>query len=66
LMLPFGVASNWPTRWGTVGFGAYYNVGVLNVVMDPTPGGAGIYDGGRQRYLTLEMTVSYSVKELRR
>lgn len=57
LMLPFGISANLPTNFGAVGFGVSYNVGVLNVLQNPTPGTSGIYDGGRQRSITLEITV---------
>lgn len=57
LMLPFGLSVNLPTNFGAVGFGASYNVGVLNVLQDPGTGTTGIYDGGRQRSITVEITV---------
>ncbi|MDX2248723.1 MAG: hypothetical protein SF052_18195 [Bacteroidia bacterium] len=59
LMLPFGVSVNLPTNYGSVGFGGYYNVGILNVLTDPNPGGGAIYDGGRLRYINLEIVVTY-------
>lgn len=62
LMLPFGMSTNLPTRWGTVGFGGFYNVGVLNVLKDPFPGDGSIYDGGREHYITFEITVAYEVR----
>ncbi|MEM7371152.1 MAG: hypothetical protein AAF587_21230 [Bacteroidota bacterium] len=62
LMLPFGVSTNLPTRWGTVGFGGFYNVGVLNVLQDPFPRDGSIYDGGREHYISIEITVAYEVR----
>ena len=59
LMLPFGVSVNLPTNYGSVGFGGYYNVGIFNVLTDPSPGGGSIYDGGRLQYLNIEITVTY-------
>lgn len=56
LMLPFGISANLPTQWGLVGFGGYYNIGVLNVVNLPNQ--VSIRDGGRHRSITFEMTVS--------
>ncbi|MEM6346404.1 MAG: hypothetical protein AAF927_21120 [Bacteroidota bacterium] len=64
LMLPLGVSGIWPTNFGTVGVGGFYNVGILNVLRNPDPGaGTGsIYDGGRQRYINLEIIVTYGVR----
>ena len=62
LMLPFGVSTNWPTRWGSVGFGGFFNVGVLNVLKDPFPGDGSIYDGGRQHFITFEITTAYEMR----
>lgn len=57
LMLPFGVSANLPTQWGLVGFGGFYNIGVLNVVNLPNQ--VSIRDGGRHRSITFEMTMSF-------
>lgn len=62
LMLPFGVSVNLPTNYGSVGFGSYYNVGIFNIITDPNPGNGAIYDGGRQRYINFEITVTYDVE----
>lgn len=59
LMLPFGVSGIWPTNFGTVGVGMFYNIGILNVLKDPNPGNGSIYDGGRHRYINLELIVTY-------
>ncbi|GAB4418657.1 MAG: hypothetical protein OHK0039_30290 [Bacteroidia bacterium] len=60
LMLPLGVSSYLPTRWGLVGFGAHYHVGILNMTTSPGGGGGGsIYDGGRQRYVSIEISMAY-------
>ena len=59
LMLPFGMSVNLPTNYGSVGFGSYFNVGIFNMLKDPNPGGAGIYDGGRQRYINFEIIVTF-------
>jgi hypothetical protein len=59
LMLPLGLSSNLPTRWGTVGFGGYYQIGILNVVNNPGSGSGTIYNGGRHRYASIEITVTY-------
>lgn len=56
LMLPFGLSANFPTQWGLVGFGGFFNIGVLNVVNLPNQ--ISIRDGGRQRSITFEMTMS--------
>ncbi|MCI4669647.1 MAG: hypothetical protein MRZ79_16045 [Bacteroidia bacterium] len=56
LMLPFGVSANLPTQWGLVGFGGFFNIGVLNVVNLPDQ--FSLRDGGRHRSFTFEMTMS--------
>lgn len=64
LMLPFGLSGVWKTNFGTVGVGGFYNVGILNVLKNPDPGaGTGsLYDGGRHRYINLEIIVTYGVR----
>jgi hypothetical protein len=59
LMLPFGLSGIWPTNFGTVGVGGFYNIGILNVIKDPTPGNGSLFDGGRHRYFNLELIVTY-------
>lgn len=59
IMLPFGLSGIWPTNFGTVGVGAFYNVGLLNVLKDPNPRKGSLYDGGRHRYINLELIVTY-------
>jgi hypothetical protein len=63
LMLPFGGSVNLPTRYGSVGFGSFFNVGLFNVLRDPNPGDGNLYDGGRQRFITFEITVNYQTRE---
>lgn len=60
LMLPFGATTNLPTNFGTVGFGAFFNVGVLNVLRPEQPASN---NGGRQRFINLEITVAYKTKD---
>ncbi|MEM7656430.1 MAG: hypothetical protein AAF399_09910 [Bacteroidota bacterium] len=62
LMLPFGLSVNLPTNYGSVGFGSFFNVGIFNVLRDPNPGDGNIYDGGRERFITFEITVSYETR----
>ena len=62
LHLPFGGGFDWRTRFGTVGVGAFYYIGITNVLKNPNPdGNAGgvIYNGGRMRRLSAEITVSF-------
>ena len=61
LMLPFGAEAVWPTNFGSVGVSASLNVGLLNVRRDPDGGnnGGSIYDGGRQRSISLQITATY-------
>jgi hypothetical protein len=60
LMLPLGVSTQWPTRFGAVGFGGYYQVGLLNVIR--SAGAGSIYNGGRLRYISFEFTASLGVR----
>jgi hypothetical protein len=64
LYLPFGASANWPTRYGSVGFGAYYLVGITNALKNPAPGTSGtvFYDGGRMRAINLEMVVTFNTR----
>jgi hypothetical protein len=70
LMLPFGGSFDFFTGFGTVGVGAYYNVGLLNV-WHRTPNyntansvtGGGIYPGGKWNSLNFEITVTFNSGE---
>ena len=62
LHLPFGAGFDWKTRFGTVGVGAFYYIGLTNVLKNPDPDGTTggiIYNGGRMRQLSAEITVSF-------
>lgn len=59
LMLPFGASFNLPTQYGSVGAGMYYNVGLFNVRANPGTVTGAIYDGGKHRYLNLEIVVTF-------
>ncbi|RMG17077.1 MAG: hypothetical protein D6730_24405 [Bacteroidetes bacterium] len=64
LSLPFGASINLPTGFGTVGAGAYYVVGVTNVLKNPNPqNGQGFYSGGRMRAINLEIVVTYGLRK---
>jgi hypothetical protein len=58
IMLPMGLSVDLPIRWGSVGFGGFFNVGLLNVVGEPA-GNRGNWDGGRLRSVSFEIIVSY-------
>lgn len=59
MSLPFGGTIDLPTKWGTVGFGAFYSVGLLNVMKKPAGyNKQGLYDGSKLRSLTFEITVT--------
>lgn len=64
LSLPLGISGIWPTNFGTVGVGGFYNVGILNVLRNPDPGAGfgSFYDGGRHRYINFEIIVTYGVR----
>ncbi len=53
---PVGVSFDWPTSYGSVGFGVFFNAGLTNIDSDPTPGDKQIYDGSRMRTLSVEIT----------
>ena len=64
LHLPFGASFNLPTGFGTVGAGAYYLVGVTNVLKNPNPQNTqGLYNGGRMRAINIEIVVTYGVRQ---
>lgn len=58
IMLPMGASVDLPVRWGSVGFGGFFNVGLLNVVGEPA-GNRGNWEGGRLRSVSFEIIVSY-------
>ncbi|MDP5169693.1 MAG: hypothetical protein NWR72_05570, partial [Bacteroidia bacterium] len=59
LMLPFGASFNLPTQYGSVGAGAYYNVGIFNVLRSPGGNSGALYNGGRHRYVNFEIVVTF-------
>lgn len=68
-ILPFGVSADFPTGFGTVGFGAYYNLGITNVrhapqwyiaKKDSMPLLNGFYPGGNLNAVNLEITVTFN------
>ena len=61
--LPFGVSGDWYTGFGTIGGGLYYQVGITNVMRKPTGFSGVIYDGGKMRAITAEITVTFHTKE---
>lgn len=60
--LPFGCSVDLPTGYGEVGIGAFYRVGLMNVIKNPNPSSTGVYDGGRSRALTLEISTTFGKK----
>lgn len=63
LSLPFGASFNLPTEFGTVGAGAYYLVGVTNVLKSPdSQNTGGLYNGGRMRAINIEIVVTYGMR----
>lgn len=58
LLLPLGTSVDLPTRWGSVGFGSFFHIGLLNVASKPD-GFVGNWDGGRLRAVSFEIIVSY-------
>ncbi len=65
LHLPFGAAAIFPTNWGSVGVGAYYQVGVSKVLDIDDDNIIIIGDsptGGRWRAVNAEITVTYGLE----
>jgi len=63
LSLPFGASFDLPTNFGTIGAGAYYLVGVSNVLKNPDPQNTtGLYNGGRMRAVNIEIVVTYGLR----
>jgi hypothetical protein len=64
LHLPFGAAAILPTNWGSVGFGAYYQIGVskvLDIDQDSIILLGDSPTGGRWRAVNLEIIVTYGL-----
>lgn len=63
LSLPFGLSFRLPTQFGSVGAGAYYLIGVTNVLqrLDGV-NTQGFYNGGRMRAINLELVVTYGMR----
>lgn len=68
--LPFGLSADFPTGFGTVGFGAYYYIGILNVRHAPDwykknyrPLIDGFYPGGNLNSVNLEITVTFNTNK---
>lgn len=58
--LPFGASYSLPTNFGTVGIGAFYLLGITNVLKDPDPGSTqGLFNGGRMNIVNLEILVTF-------
>lgn len=58
LLLPLGTSIDLPTRWGSVGFGGFFHIGLLNVARRPD-NFIGNWDGGRVRAVSFEIIASY-------
>ena len=58
ILLPIGMSVDLPVRWGSVGFGGFFHVGLLNVVSEPSSN-QGNWEGGRLRAVSFEVIVSY-------
>lgn len=54
-LLPLGASAEFPTQYGSVGFGVYYKVGLTNIVQRPA-GYPGDWNGSRFRAVNFEIT----------
>jgi hypothetical protein len=64
--LPFGVSIEGPTGYGSVGFSAFYNIGLNNVIRNPTPQGLQDWDGSKIRGLSFEFLVLFEAGSQKR
>ncbi|MEM7037607.1 MAG: hypothetical protein AAF570_11560 [Bacteroidota bacterium] len=55
---PIGLSVEGPTGYGSVGFSVFYNIGMNNVIKNPTPG-IGDFDGSKIRALRIELFVLF-------
>lgn len=60
---PFGASMAFKTDWGAVGFGAYYELEITNVVRNDISVPGTFLDGGRQHAISLEITVTYNTRQ---
>ncbi len=65
LSLPFGTSVDFFTNFGTIGVGAYYNIGILNVKRKPQNWdcgdfSCGFYPGGKWNSVSLDITVTFN------
>ena len=60
---PFGASMAFETDWGSVGFGAYYELEITNVVRNTAAFPGSFLDGGRQHAINLEITVTYNTRQ---
>lgn len=61
--LPFGLTVEGPTGYGSVGFSAFYNIGLNNVIKNPNPQSLQDYDGSKIRGLSFEFTILFEAGE---
>lgn len=54
--LPFGATAEFPTGYGSVGFGIFYDVGMTNVIKNPLPNSRG-WNGSKVRSINIELFV---------
>lgn len=64
--LPIGCSGEFPTEWGCVGFGIFYEIGITNVYRNPDPGSGVIHDGSKVRSLNIEITVAVATGDQKR
>jgi hypothetical protein len=62
IILPFGASVDLPTNWGNVGFGAYYELGILNVIKKPDGFPGGFFEGGKIRGINFEITATWKTR----
>jgi hypothetical protein len=56
--LPFGGSLALPTSYGSVGFGAYFELDITNVITNDTAFPGTAFRGGRQHAVNIEITVT--------
>lgn len=58
--LPFGASFDFFTGFGTVGVGAYYQIGLINVMRKPPSWRESMYPGGKWNAVNIEITVTFN------
>ena len=56
---PLGLSVEGPTGYGSVGFSVFYEIGLTNVLRNPTPTGLEDWDGSKVRAVNVELFILF-------